>query len=43
MPDELSDFATLPPPVSDEGKIAALLDLLTDPTGFTGDPDLDLV
>ena len=38
-----SDFADLLPPDNDEEKIAALLNLLADPTGFTGNPDLDLV
>ena len=43
MPDFSNDFSDLLPPVSDEEKIAALLNLLADPTGYTGDPDLDLV
>lgn len=38
-----NDFSDLRPPESDEEKIAALLDLLADPTGFTGNPNLDLV
>jgi hypothetical protein len=38
-----SDFSDLLPPASDEEKISVLLDLLADPTGFTGDPDFDLV
>jgi hypothetical protein len=38
-----NDFGDVLPPVSDEDKISTLLDLLADPTGFTGDPDLDLV
>ena len=38
-----SDFSDLLPPASDKEKISALLDLLADPTGYTGDPDLDLV